>query len=86
MTGSAANLSVDLTAGPVSPSEDSHIHPIMLTCCPIMMEIKWSHKIKLTHQSLHYPRRLQTQNWKVGIAKLSIAFSQSESERHLSRW
>ena len=30
MSGSAANLSIDLTVGPISPSEDSHIHHIML--------------------------------------------------------
>ena len=30
MTGSTANLSFDLTAGPIRPSEDSHIHTGML--------------------------------------------------------
>ena len=34
MSGSAANLSADLTAGPISPSEDSHEHHIKLACSP----------------------------------------------------
>ena len=33
-SGSAANLSIELTAGPISPTEDSHEHNIRLACLP----------------------------------------------------
>ena len=32
MSGSAANLSIDLAAGPISPTVDSHYHHFMLAC------------------------------------------------------
>ena len=32
LSGSAANLSVDLAAGPISPTVDSHYHHFMLAC------------------------------------------------------
>ena len=34
MSGSAANITGDLAAGPLSPPEDSHEHHIKLACLP----------------------------------------------------